>query len=148
MTIETIQKRAQESYGAYFGQGSDYFSLIAELENSDDSDISVSRQDEIGVELGESLLSVDQMTHGVYADGDTWQVLLTTGGPAARVVITTDADGDPIQAVFEFQDWFEPWTAPPEQDRNLLIKWAVSVAYYYCEYCEHDARNIAARHTV
>ena len=147
MKQETIQERAQESYDAYFGQGSDYFCLIAELEHSDDSDISVSRQEEIRIELGESLLSVDQMTHGVYADGDTWQVLLTTGGPAARVVITTDADGDPIQAVFEFQDWFEPWTAAPEQDGDLLIKWAGSVAYYYCEYCEHDSRNIAARHT-
>ena len=148
MEQETIRERAQESYGAYFGQDSDYLNLIAELEHSDDSDISVSRQDQIRIELGESLLSVDHLTHGVYADGDTWQVLLTTGGPAARVVITTDADGDPFQAVFEFQDWFELWTAAPEQDRDLLIKWAVSVAYYYCEYCELDAHNTAARHTV
>jgi len=148
MERETIQERAQESYAAYFGHGSEYLGLIAELEHADDSDISLSRQDEIRAGLGESLLSVDQLTHGIYADGDTWQVLLTTGGPAARVVITTDAYGDPTEAVFEFQDWFEPWTAAPEQDGELLTKWAESVAYYYCEYCEHDARNIVARHTV
>jgi hypothetical protein len=38
-----------------------------------------------------------------------FEILLTTGGPAARIVGTLENNG-PVRARFEYQDWFKPWT--------------------------------------
>lgn len=54
-----------------------------------------------------------------------YNILLTTGGPAARIVGDLDR-GQPTSAVFEFQDWFKPWTEvyADSADRAVLLKYA------------------------
>lgn len=43
------------------------------------------------------------------ADGE-YQILLSTGGPACRIVGTFDEHGQPATAAIEYQDWGTPWT--------------------------------------
>lgn len=39
-----------------------------------------------------------------------FQILLSTGGPATRIMGELDANGEPCRAWLEVQDWFKPWT--------------------------------------
>ena len=54
-----------------------------------------------------------------------YNILLTTGGPAARIVGQLDR-GQPSSAVFEYQDWFKPWTEvyTDSADSAILLKYA------------------------
>ncbi len=47
----------------------------------------------------------DTLTPGEY------QILLTTGGPALRIVGELTTHGEPDTARLEYQDWGTPWTA-------------------------------------
>ena len=49
--------------------------------------------------------------------------LLSTGGPACRVVARCDEHGHCESARIEWQDWFQPWTAldADVQDNALLV---------------------------
>jgi hypothetical protein len=67
-----------------------------------------------------------------FQEGTTeWHVELAWGGPAARLIIGVSADGDMAGARFEFQDWFTPWTPAPQQDEDLLKRFAYMVGYYH-----------------
>jgi hypothetical protein len=51
-----------------------------------------------------------------------YNILLGTGGPASRIVGDLDC-GQPISAIFQYQDWFKPWTdaqIDSEQEETLL----------------------------
>jgi hypothetical protein len=51
-------------------------------------------------------------------------ILLGTGGPAARIRGELNQYCEPTTAVYEYQDWFKPWTAAKtetvEDDQTLL----------------------------
>jgi len=51
-------------------------------------------------------------------------ILLGTGGPAARIRGKLDQYCQPETAVYEYQDWFKPWTpandTTDEEDKTLL----------------------------
>ena len=52
-----------------------------------------------------------------------YYILITTGGPAARIIGELDSYGQPESARFEYQDWFKPWTpaeTTSEQDSTML----------------------------
>jgi len=59
-----------------------------------------------------------------------YYVTLAGGGPAARLKVTVDGDGDVESAALQFCDWFEPWTDAPRQDAELVERYANLVAYY------------------
>jgi len=40
-----------------------------------------------------------------------YRILLGTGGPASRIVGELDQYCQPTTAVYEYQDWWKPWTA-------------------------------------
>lgn len=54
-----------------------------------------------------------------------FEILLTTGGPAARIIGDLN-DGQPDRARFEYQDWFKPWTEVmvDSADRHVILKYA------------------------
>ena len=37
-------------------------------------------------------------------------ILLTTGGPACRIIGLLDVNGQPVECSLEYQDWGVPWT--------------------------------------
>jgi hypothetical protein len=48
-----------------------------------------------------------------------YELLLSTGGPAVRIVGGL-ADGEAASARLEVQDWFKPWTEYPTNDDVLM----------------------------
>jgi hypothetical protein len=89
---------------------------------------------------GEEALSVDHLTHNFHGN-DAWEVLLTTGGPAVRLIIQVDEWSEPVNATFEYQDWFQPWAAPKSQDGQRLLAWVNEHFYFGCDYCEQQRRR-------
>jgi hypothetical protein len=57
---------------------------------------------------------------------EEYQILLTTGGPAIRIVGEVGELGEPTSASLEVQDWFEPWTSFPvsEEENDALLTYA------------------------
>jgi hypothetical protein len=59
---------------------------------------------------------------GDNGEAEEYEILLTTGGPAARIYGSLDANGEPETAELQVQDWFRPWTRsknPITQDTLL-----------------------------
>lgn len=53
-------------------------------------------------------------------------ILLGTGGPASRIRGELSEYQQPETAVFEYQDWFKPWTAAwvSAEDEKTLLEYA------------------------
>lgn len=55
---------------------------------------------------------------------DEFMILLSTGGPATRIVGELDEYGEPRRAWLEAQDWFQPWTRYSNADQDVLLAYA------------------------
>jgi hypothetical protein len=94
--------------------------------------------DELRQDTAESILSVEQLTHSFRASC-TWEILVTTGGPAARVVVEVNADGEVRWADFQYQEPHQPWYSPEDQDHRMLTDWAdVNFPIHCCPYCAEE----------
>jgi hypothetical protein len=91
-------------------------------------------QDDKIQELQDSALSV-QVRSGWVAPGaflrgakeppipEEYEILLTTGGPALRIVGKLTEHCEPETAELQVQDWFIPWTRH-NADEDLLLRFA------------------------
>ena len=104
-----MEERAQASYD---GWASWVRAITDAMEHAYDYDHE-DRFEELETQIQEDPLSIDQIDHNFRCDGDTWEVLMSTGGPATRLIVETDPDGDVTWATYEFQDWGEGWTPAP-----------------------------------
>ena len=59
-------------------------------------------------------------------------ILLSTGGPATRIIGELDEHGYPTRAMLQVQDWFTPWTECMGQDLDVVLTYA-SQFHYVCE---------------
>ncbi|HEV2098525.1 MAG TPA: hypothetical protein VGR45_06310 [Stellaceae bacterium] len=115
--------------------------MVEALEANDDGETDEARE-----RIVESALSV-QVRSGWYSpgalDADTkpaeYEILLTTGGPALRIIGELSSYGEPEDATLEWQDWGTPWTRvhmsdlpdnASEVDRLLL---AFAGCFYFGE---------------
>lgn len=82
--------------------------------------------------ITEDALSVE-VRSGWYTPGDTdgaqpaeYNILLCTGGPAARIIGDLDQYNQPESAHFEYQDWFKPWTRAwvSREDADVMLTYA------------------------
>lgn len=80
--------------------------------------------------IQEDALSV-QVRSDWYSPGDEdgakpaeFEILLTTGGPALRIIGDLDEHGQPTRARMEHQDWGTPWQELFEADRDVLLTYA------------------------
>lgn len=55
---------------------------------------------------------------------DEFNILLTTGGPAVRIMGELDEYGEPRRAWLEVQDWFQPWMQYFPADQEVLLAYA------------------------
>ena len=83
--------------------------------------------------LEEGPLSFERLITDHRHESIQWEILLSTGGPASRVLVSTDYDGHIESAVYQFQDWFQPWTAAEDQDEELVKEYASLVGFYEVE---------------
>ena len=93
-------------------------------------------RDEAEQRIGEDALSIEVRCdwHALGSDADDaaeFCILLTTGGPAVRIIGELDI-GSPIRPRLEVQDWFKPWTEYFEEDQQKLQ--ATLQAYCDCFY--------------
>ena len=80
--------------------------------------------------IQEDALSV-QVRSGWYQPGETpeaeeYEILLCTGGPAARIIGELGLHDEPETAHLQYQDWFTPWIDYPtrDDDHQALLTYA------------------------
>jgi hypothetical protein len=133
MTDTELLKAAQAHYDSRFAEIRRLLELRDEAERLGHD----TWADEIEERLGGMPLAVDLISHSPRW-ADQWEILLSTGGPADRVLVLVN--GDVESAEYQYQDWFTPWTNPPRQDYDLVRSFAELFAYE-CPYCELDQRQ-------
>lgn len=52
---------------------------------------------------------------------DRFELLLSTGGPAVRIMGELDGNTEPYRAWLEVQDWYKPWTQYFPADQDTLL---------------------------
>lgn len=84
-------------------------------------------QDEARQRISEDPLSLqvrsDWCNPGETMVAGEYEILLSTGGPATRIVGDLER-GEPISARLEAQDWFVPWTEYVDADEDVLLAYA------------------------
>jgi hypothetical protein len=93
-------------------------------------------QDAVRERIEEGPLSV-QVRSGWYAPGgeqdkpEEFEILLSTGGPALRILGDLDNYGQPNRPRLQYQDWFTAWTEriTTGDENEALEKWC-SVFYF------------------
>ena len=58
-----------------------------------------------------------------------FELLLSTGGPAIRILGELDSYGEPYRPVLQYQDWGTPWQRHPELNVDALL-WFAGQFYY------------------
>jgi hypothetical protein len=112
--------------------GKGWMAEIVELideRNAADEAGDYQKSDEIRERIEEGPLSV-QVRGDWHTPGDTdnskpveFEILLSTGGPALRIIGELDGYSQPETARLQWQDWFKPWTdcdTSNDEDEKLL----------------------------
>ena len=58
-----------------------------------------------------------------------FELLLSTGGPAIRILGELDSYGEPYRPALQYQDWGTPWQRHPELNVDALL-WFAGQFYY------------------
>ena len=58
-----------------------------------------------------------------------FELLLSTGGPAIRILGELDSYGEPYRPALQYQDWGTPWQRHPESNVDALL-WFAGQFYY------------------
>jgi hypothetical protein len=136
MPQEDIQHAANCHYASRFDEEMETMIAIAtgnyeeDFAVDPDDDDEVMDQDTAMERLQEMPLCFEKILTDHRNETIQWEILLGTGGPADRVLVTTSLEGHVESAVYEHQDWFQPWTAAENQDATLVESFAQIVGYY------------------
>lgn len=112
-------KAAQKREGSYFGDDDDDDEdedQDTDADEDDDAeDYSGSTSDDIRERIEESPLSVQVRdgwkNPGAESEGpEEFEILLSTGGPALRIIGELDEHLTPYRVQLQHQDWGTPWT--------------------------------------
>lgn len=129
MAEKPIEQKAQDFYDAVFDK-----ELIALMDVAEGKSKPTKRLQE-SYDFGEYPEDVArQIISEQRYDIDSeivYYVTLAGGGPAARLRVTVDNSGNVESAVLQCQDWFTYWTDAPNQDRELVERYATLLADYY-----------------
>jgi len=117
-----------DPYDSWADEFPDDAEELTELEEAagdgDDEDDARQRIDEdpLSIEIG------GWWSPGSEPEPTEYRILLTTGGPAVRIVGELGAYNEPDSAQLEVQDWWKPWTEYRDVDEDVLL------AYVRCFY--------------
>ena len=123
----TIEERAQEFYNSFFDKTTIHLMDVAEgIKKPNKAEIE---------EYGDSMKRYPEDTaceaiqgYGIYKE-TIYYITLAGGGPAARVRVEVEG-GEVVNASLQFQDWFTLWTDAPNQNSELVERYARLVGYY------------------
>lgn len=122
---QDIQEAADQHYSSRFEEISRLLALADQANNLGHYEW----QEQMQERLEEIPLSVECVAIYPRREQMEWEILLGTGGPADRVLVLTDWDGNVEQATYQHQDWFTPWTDARNQDSDTVE--AFASAFYF-----------------
>ncbi len=121
----TIAERAQEFYNNFFNKTTTHLMDVAEgLKQPTKAERDEYSMGDCPDEAAREALEPYSITKRT-----AYYLELAGGGPAARIRVEVE-DGEIISASLQFQDWFEPWTDAPNQDTELVERYARLVGYF------------------
>ncbi len=99
-----------------------------ELKELSDAAGECESQDDARQRIEEDALSVEVRSGWYTPGGDSspeeYCLLLSTGGPAVRIVGDLNGGCEPSSARLEVQDWWKPWTEYRPTDDDILLSYA------------------------
>lgn len=116
----TIQERANASYQNFASDGGRMARLYDQARELGHDDWA----DDLETQIQEMPLCVDMVEIRPNREEVDWQILLGTGGPARRVLVTTDYRGEVESTSYQYQDWFTLWTDAWDQDDEMVTRFA------------------------
>ena len=125
--MTTIEEQAQEFYDSFFDTATIHLMDVAEgLKQPTKAEIEA---------YGDTMKTYPEDTalealqgYGLYKE-TIYYITLAGGGPAARVRVEVE-DGEVVNASLQFQDWFTLWTDAPQQNSELVARYARLVGYF------------------
>jgi len=118
--LDDITRAATEHYVSRFGEIERLLNVWAECENAGHYEWA----GDISDRLDEMPLSVELEAIYLRREQCEWSILLGTGGPADRVLVTTDLAGNVEEATYQHRDWFTAWTDAYGQNREVVESFA------------------------
>lgn len=122
-----VQQEADQHYQSRFREIERYLTLLNQAERLGHG-VWV---EEIRERIEEMPLSVECVAIYPHREICSWEILLGTGGPADRVLVTTDFDGEVEDATYQFQDWGTLWTDAHGQAYDSVM--AFAQVFYFRE---------------
>lgn len=117
-----ISNEFKEWKGAYEDELNDLDAAANDCADRDDAERRI-HEDALSIKVRTGWYSI-----GERPDSFEFNILLTTGGPAVRIMGELDDNREPARAWLEVQDWGTPWT------RYFDASQAVLLAYARCFY--------------
>ncbi len=134
MQTQNEETRLQEVFDSAMAALVEMVAPLLEEDDYDDETQDERREEAIEAIEGDPLSVMVRdgwrTPYGESTGAEEFEILLSTGGPASRIVGTLGAYSEPDDYRLEVQHWFEPWTTFPttqEQDDAL----AAYVARFY-----------------
>lgn len=89
-----------------------------ECESREDAEQRI-QEDPLSVEIRSGWYAV-----GATPEPEEYCILLSTGGPAVRIIGTLGAYNEPQDARLQVQDWFTPWADYNGANESVLLEYA------------------------
>lgn len=119
------ENRAKEQAEAQYNHIKDLLEKLEEAETEDEIEEATRR-------INESPLSVTVRSGyqkaGQELKAEEYKILLSTGGPAVRIVGRLNEYDEPVTAELQYQDWFEKWKTERNVKEQVLLDYA---QYFY-----------------
>lgn len=127
-------KAAQKREGSFFDQDDEGEDEDAEA----DEDTSGETADDVRERIEQSPLSVQVRdgwkNPGAESEGpEEFEILLSTGGPALRIIGKLDEHCTPSDVELQHQDWFKPWERLPLTDAERKTVESFCAVFYFGE---------------
>jgi hypothetical protein len=135
--IETLWELATFADRPFAGDLEDLSPTAARFAESEGWDLAGATRDSISEAVTEYarelplsvLVRSDWHTPGSEFEPAQFELLLSTGGPAVRVLGELDSYREPYRPGLQFQDWGIPWMDHPESNVDALL-WFAGLFFY------------------
>jgi hypothetical protein len=142
-TIETLWELATYADRPYGGDTEDLSPAAHKFAADEDWDLTATR-DAIGEAVADYarelplsvLIRSDWHEVGAESTYSEFEILLSTGGPAVRVLGDLDSYSEPYRPGLQFSDWGVSWTDHPESNvrRVAVVRWAFLLRRVSCDF--------------
>lgn len=133
-----VMPETASEFGIRLGMPIEKLEALTDDYHDSDAALEAITESPLSVEYRSGWVNVGQATE---FSASEYQILLTTGGPALRIIGELDQYGEPETARLEWSDWGTPWTefnlwsfAESKQEDHEVFSNAINTyarAFYY-----------------